>query len=92
MHRGTVEEMSALRIAEGAVSFAGPVLIVQVSFNDRLKRETAAVRSAFEAAGAGVDVEALVLPPFWSRVDIVDTAPLNDVLSAWAQALALPRR
>ena len=81
---GTVEELRGLSLQQ--TTFAGPVLIVQASFNEKVRRDTAAVRSACGSAGARVDVRALVLPPFWGRIDIVDTTPLEDAVVGWLGA------
>ena len=86
IRRSVLQELGGVGIKAGQVSFGGPVLVVQVSFNERLKAETAAVRDAYASAGAKVDVRRLVLPPFWSRVDISDTTPLDDALADWLKS------
>lgn len=91
LRQSTVDELRALRIAPGEVGFSGPVLIVQASFNDKPKREAEAVRGAYEAAGARVDIRPVVLPPFWSRIDITDTSLIQEAVVGWCEAIgALP--
>ena len=80
----TIEELRGLNLQQ--TTFAGPVLIVQASFNEKIRRDTAAGVSACGSAGARVDVRALVLPPFWGRIDIADTTPLEDAVAGWMSA------
>jgi len=91
VRRGTLAEIQTLGITGGHLGFRGRVLVVQLSFTDRLRPETAAVRDTFEGVGAAVDVRALVMPPFWSRIDIVDTTPLEEAVAGWFGTLAQGR-
>ncbi len=83
VRRRTLEEMQHLRIEPAELAFDGRVLLVQVSFNEKLRAEIVGLRRAFGAAGASVQVRALVMPPFWSHIDITDTTALEDVVSSW---------
>ena len=85
--RRTLGQIQELAIARGRVAFDGRVLVVQASFTERLRPDTAAVRDAFAEAGAQVTVQAVVLPPFWSRVDIVDATPLTEAVTGWLSTL-----
>jgi len=88
MRPDTLEQMRSLAIRPGGVTFSGRVLLVQVSHSGKLTRDTTAVREAFEAAGASVEVRALVLPPFWSRIDVVDTSGVNETVLEWLRSLS----
>jgi len=77
--------MRATHIRAGEVRFRGRVLLVQASFNETLRAETEGVRGAYEEAGAQVQVRALVLAPFWSRIDIVPTDALDETVAAWLE-------
>jgi len=83
LRRGVLEELRGLRIEPGAVALDGPALVLQVSFSERLTPQTLRVRDALEAAGARVEVGAVVLPPFWSRIEITDTAPVEAAVLEW---------
>jgi len=85
LRQETLDQMRTARIRAGEVGFGGRVLLVQASFNEKLRAETEGVRRAYEQGGAQVDVRALVLPPFWSRIDIVPTDALNETVAAWLE-------
>ena len=87
VRRSVLDEVQRLGIRVGGVAFRGPVLVVQVSFNEKLTSETAAVRETYAAAGARVDLRTLVLPPFWRRVEVTDTTVLDGTVAAWLQTL-----
>lgn len=84
--RTALGELRELGLA--GARFEGPVLIVQVSFNEAVRRETEAARAALQAGGARTDLITLVLPPFWSRIDLVDTDALDDAVGRWLQDAA----
>ena len=86
LRRATIEGIRSLRIAQPALPW--PVLLVQASFSERLRSETISARDALQSAGACVDVQSLVLPPFWSRVDITDTSSLDRTVTAWMERAA----
>jgi exosortase A-associated hydrolase 2 len=79
----TWRELRALGIRAGEVSFAGPVLICQVHFKESLRPDIEAVAAAFEQAGADVTTSAVVLPPFWNRIDVTLAPELESVVTAW---------
>ena len=81
----TVKEMRECIIAPGRVAFRGPVLVVQISFNESIRPEARAVCAAYEGAGAKVDVRALVMPPLWSRIDVTATEALNEAVGQWLE-------
>jgi len=84
----TLAELRTLRLDGTEGSFRAPVLLVQVSFSARLRPETARIRDAYVAAGAKAEAVALVLPPFWSRIDLTDTTPLEEAVCIWLARLA----
>jgi pimeloyl-ACP methyl ester carboxylesterase len=83
LRRGTFTELRALKIARDMLPFKKHVLVVQISFSEKLRLETTEARAAFRAAGGWPDVQTLVMPPFWSRLDATDTVELNEVVIAW---------
>ena len=82
----TYRELKALGIRAGEVRFAGPVLICQVHFNARPKAELEAACEAYRQAGAQVEFRILVLPPFWSRIEVILAPELNTAVASWLQA------
>ena len=86
----TLEELRDLRIGGDEAAFCGRVRIVQVSFSEKLQQGTLAARDAYGAGGAEVSVEALVMPPFWSRIDITDTTSLQEAVAAWLEEVTGP--
>jgi len=85
----TYRELTALGIRKEDVSFAGPVLICQVHFNDRPKPELEAACAAYQSAGAQVEFSKLVLPPFWSRIEVILAGELNAAIVSWLKARVL---
>jgi exosortase A-associated hydrolase 2 len=65
------------------VAYDGPVLVVQLHFNEKSKSELEAVCEAYREAGAGVTFEKLVLPPIWNRIDITLAPELNQCVCRW---------
>jgi len=86
----TYRELTALGIRKEGVSFAGPVLICQVHFNDKPKPELEAACEAYRSAGAQVEFLRLVLPPFWSRIEVILAPELNQAVRSWLTAHILP--
>ena len=82
----TYKELTRLGIRAGEISFAGPVLVCQVHFKDSPKPELEGVCEAYGAAGAQVEFCALVLPPFWSRIEVTLAPELNETVAGWLQA------
>jgi exosortase A-associated hydrolase 2 len=79
----TYRELKALGIRAGEVRFAGPVLVCQVHFNARPKPELEAACEAYRQAGAQVEFRRLVLPPFWSRIEVILAPELNAAVASW---------
>jgi len=79
----TYRELKALGIRRGEVRFAGPVLVCQVHFNDGPKAELEAACEAYRQAGAQVEFRALVLPPFWARIEVILAPELNTTVVGW---------
>lgn len=79
----TYREFARLSIAEHAAAFSGSALLVQISFNDTVRAETTSVRKAFLDAGVAAELKTLVMPPFWSRIDVVDVSPLITLVEGW---------
>ena len=82
----TYKELAALGIRAGEVSFAGPVLVVQVHFKDRPKPELEAACAAYREAGARVAFHRLVLPPFWNRIEVILAPELEAAVTQWLLA------
>lgn len=83
----TYRELTALGIRAGEVSFAGRVLICQVHFNERPKPELEAACDAYRRAGARVEFCPLVLPPFWSRIEVTLAPELNAAVARWLRKI-----
>lgn len=81
----TYQELAALGLRQGRVSFNGPVLVCQVHFNDRPRAELEAVCQAYSAAGAPVEFCCLVLPPFWSRIEVALADEVNAAVTQWLE-------
>lgn len=62
---------------------SGKILLVQISFDENLRRETKELRDSLGSGDTGILTKTVVLPPFWSRIDITDTTELNEVASGW---------
>jgi pimeloyl-ACP methyl ester carboxylesterase len=58
-------------------------LVVQISFDEELRKETMGVLDALDSEGRRVTARCLVLPPFWSRIDITDASSLNRMVAEW---------
>jgi exosortase A-associated hydrolase 2 len=79
----TYRELGALGICAGAVTFRGPVLVCQVHFNDTARPDMEAVCEAYRRAGTEVSFARIVLPPFWSRIEITLAPELDAAVHAW---------
>lgn len=77
----TYRQICDLDLSE--VRFAGPVLVVQLHFNEKPKSELEAVCEACREAGAQVTFERLVLPPIWNRIDITLAPELDGCVAQW---------
>jgi pimeloyl-ACP methyl ester carboxylesterase len=85
LRRKTVEQMRALRIEPGGNAARCKTVIIQVSFNEKLRPESEAARAAFQACGATADIVTLVMPPFWSRHDAMPTTVLEEAVCGWLE-------
>jgi exosortase A-associated hydrolase 2 len=86
----TYRALTALGIRAGEVSFGGPVLICQVHFKEDARPDIEAACAAYRAAGAEVQLERLVLPPFWSRIEVGLAPELEAAVTAWLPGLVQP--
>lgn len=81
VRRATLEELQQLTFHTPDGECQENTLLVQVSFNESLRSNTEeAVELLRDQAGAQPMVKKLVMPPFWSRVDVTDTSRLDEVV------------
>jgi exosortase A-associated hydrolase 2 len=83
----TYKALTALGIRSGEVAFTGPVLVCQVHFKEDVRPDIEAACEAYRAAGAQVQRECIVLPPFWSRIEVGLAPELEAAVAAWLPAL-----
>ena len=76
-------EMEELDLATQVSAYQGPVLIVQISFNEKLTRPNEALRERYESVGASVELTPVVEEPFWNRIDLVECPQLLSTTCDW---------
>ena len=81
-------EMEELDLRKQVAKFTGPVLIVQISFNEKLTRPNEALRDHYASIGAPVDLVPIVAEPFWNRIDLVECPELLSTTSSWLREKA----
>jgi len=77
------KELNGVDIAAAKELFGGDVLVMQISFNDKIRPETQRVFDAHQSAGANVTLSAVVEQPFWNRIDYVPCAEVIDKTVEW---------
>lgn len=85
VRRETLSDLEGVRIETAGATTLRRSLLVQMSFNEKLRPETERCREVLADGGGEVQLEKLVMPPFWSRVDIVDTQRLDLLVTRWLQ-------
>jgi alpha/beta superfamily hydrolase len=81
VRRATLEDLQRLEFDAGSAESKRRTLLVQVSFNQSLSSNIEkAVELVGDQTGGKPSVKKVVLPPFWSRVDLTDTSKLNGVV------------
>jgi hypothetical protein len=83
MRGATYRGLCTLGIRTGQVVAQGPVLVVQMHFNEKPKAELEGVCEAYREAGADVDFVKLVAQPVWQRIDVTLVPALNDAVTGW---------
>ncbi len=84
MRRATLEELQQLRFGAGKTGCERRTLLVQISFNETLRSNVEQASGILrDQEGREPQVEKLVMPPFWSRVDVTDTGELNAVVKSF---------
>lgn len=79
----TYRRLCALGIRAGEVTPCGPVLVVQMHFNEKPKAELEGVCEAYREAGADVDFVKLVAQPIWQRIDVTLIPQLDASVTDW---------
>ncbi|MFP4176233.1 MAG: alpha/beta fold hydrolase [Candidatus Brocadiia bacterium] len=56
------------------------ISLIQVSFNQQLRQDTETALAELRGSGVDTTLRTIVMKPFWSRVDIVDSAELEQAV------------
>jgi len=63
--------------------YDGALAVFQISHNEKLQPDFAQLADAYRAGGADVDLQTVVAPPLWARIERVDCPELIDRTVAW---------
>jgi pimeloyl-ACP methyl ester carboxylesterase len=85
VRREVLEELQGVELSLPEYHPIGSALLAQVSFNEKLRSETEHAREVLEEGGVEVSLRTLVMEPFWSRIDITDTGPLDEAVVEWLE-------
>ena len=80
-------ELCAIDLLHQETPFAGPLLLMQISFTERLDSQIGKLADFYRKAGADVTLEPVVAPPLWNRLELAESAPLIEPTREWLRRL-----
>ena len=76
-------ELCAIDLLGQQQPFTGPLLLMQISFNERVAKPFEKLAEFHRNAGAEVTVTPVVAPPLWNRLELAQGEPLIQATREW---------